>query len=393
MMKSLIFDYIKNYKATLMCTGLSLGLSVLLTMIARSYPAFSYWYAETVPPIFINTAGRFFSLFPFSVFEVFLLAACIFLLIGIIRFLFLLLRSPRQSLKYGGRFLHGTVCFLSLLLLLFTLTTSINYSRPDISAGTDTTVREYSEEELLRLNLLLIDDISALSAEISTDGQGLLRLDHAQLGNFAATSMRNLGDRYPSLTGYYPVPKPIFFSKVMSYMGITGIFSPFTIEANFNNDVPAFIIPYTICHELAHLKGFMKEDEAGFLAYLACSGSVFPEVRYSGTLNALQYSMRQLYSNTNSDVYNHVYMSIPERVRAEVDQSRAYWENHTTPLTSIAKTANDKYLAVNAQTDGTKSYGRMVDLLLKEFEDRISEKYGDKIILPLLDKSQEPQLN
>ena len=392
-MKSRIFDYIKNYRATLTYTGLCLGASVLLTMIARSYPAFSSRYAETVPPVFINTIGRLFSLFPFSVFEVFLLAACIFLLIFISRFLVLLIRRPRQSLKYGGRFLHGTVCFLSVLLLLFTLTTSINYSRPDISAGTDSTVREYSEEELLGLALLLIDDISALSAEIPTDEEGLLSLDHAQLGSVAAASMRNLGDRYPSLSGYYPVPKPVFFSKAMSYMGITGIFSPFTFEANFNNDVPAFIIPYTITHELAHLKGFMKEDEAGFLAYLACAGSDSPEFRYSGTLNALQYSMSQLYSNTNSDVYNDVYMSIPERVRAEVTRSTAYWESHTSSLTSMAKTANDKYLAVNAQTDGTKSYGRMVDLLLKEYEDRIFDKYGDRIILPLLDKSQEPQLN
>ncbi|GAB1476838.1 hypothetical protein MASR2M70_16740 [Bacillota bacterium] len=243
------------------------------------------------------------------------------------------------------------------------------------------------------LTLLLIDDLSDLSEIVPTDEQGLLSLVDLDPESSAIASMRGLGDRYESLSGYYPRPKPVFFSEAMSYMGITGIFSPFTLEANYNNDVPSYIIPYTVCHELAHLKGFMREDEAGFLAYLASAGSDSPVFRYSGTLNALQYSLRQLYANSGSEVFSSVYARIPERARAEIAQSMAYWEAHSTTLTSMAKSANDKYLAVNAQAGGTKSYGRMVDLMIKEYEDRIALEYGPKIAPYVLDKSEAPQLN
>ena len=69
------------------------------------------------------------------------------------------------------------------------------------------------------------------------------------------------------------------------------MFSPFTIEANYNQDIPDYEIPYTVCHELAHLKGWIREDEAGFIAYLACRESQEPALQYSGTLNALSYAM------------------------------------------------------------------------------------------------------
>ena len=48
--------------------------------------------------------------------------------------------------------------------------------------------------------------------------------------------------------------------------------------------MPYYNIPHTICHELSHLKGFMREDEANFIGYLACIGSDSPDFRYSGYL-------------------------------------------------------------------------------------------------------------
>lgn len=68
----------------------------------------------------------------------------------------------------------------------------------------------------------------------------------------------------------------------MSYLDISGIYCPFTFEANVNVHMNDVLIPVTMCHELSHLSGYMREDEANFIAFLACLQSDDPEFRYSG---------------------------------------------------------------------------------------------------------------
>lgn len=57
------------------------------------------------------------------------------------------------------------------------------------------------------------------------------------------------------------------------------------------NDV---LIPVTMCHELSHLSGYMREDEANFIAFLACLQSDDPEFRYSGVYLASVHAMNAL---------------------------------------------------------------------------------------------------
>ena len=141
------------------------------------------------------------------------------------------------------------------------------------------------------------------------------------------------------------------------------MFSPFTIEANYNRDIPDYEIPYTICHELAHLKGWIREDEAGFIAYLACRESQEPALQYSGTLNALSYAMNALYGAGRRESY----IRIDSAGTAKKNRvSNRYWKQFETKVAEVSTSLNDHYLKANAQSDGVQSYGRMVDLLLAE---------------------------
>ena len=62
----------------------------------------------------------------------------------------------------------------------------------------------------------------------------------------------------------------------MSYADIAGMYFPFTVESNINADGPFFTIPATMGHEMAHQCGFMREDEANFIGYLACKDASRP---------------------------------------------------------------------------------------------------------------------
>ena len=52
-----------------------------------------------------------------------------------------------------------------------------------------------------------------------------------------------------------------------------GYYNPFTGEAQVNTNVPAFVIPFTTCHEMAHQIGYASESEASFVGFLVIRNS------------------------------------------------------------------------------------------------------------------------
>lgn len=365
--------YIKKHRKTFIYSGVFMLISLTLLLLSRNNEDFAQWYSSEVYPIFPNSLGRLLSPLPFSIFEIGLYIAFMLFIVYIFKILWMVLhKSPKLKSILSKGFTRG-ICILSSLFLVFTLTGSINYSRSTFASSTGLPIQNYTQEELTQLSILLIKDIESLVSQVNVDKNGFLSIDQKEINKEAVKAMKNLGKRYNTLSGYYPNTKPILLSKAMSYLGITGIYSPFTLEANYNRDVASFIIPYTICHELSHLKGYMREEEAGFIAYLACRDSNSKALQYSGAVNALIYTLNSIHINVSAETFLSVYSQIPEQVKMELENSRYYWEKHTVPITSIAKAANDQYLIANAQTSGTKSYGKMVDLLLAEYADKLRE--------------------
>ncbi|MBN7774145.1 DUF3810 domain-containing protein [Clostridium aminobutyricum] len=341
-----------------------LGLS--LVHIARANPEFSQWYASSAFQIFPNIVGRLFSLLPFSALEIGLYLLPLFVIFGILNLIANLFtaeerkRVPQQLLKTSVTI----ACFASTILLMVLLTCSMNYNRNGIAKDIDIVVTASSHEDLVKLTALLIDDLAGLSTQIQPSTDGTFQMDPVAIKNESKQAMFSLGEKYSSLSGYYPNPKPILMSSWMSNINLTGIFSPYTIEANYNQDVPDYLIPYTICHELAHLRGYIREDEAGFIAYLACSSSDSASLQYSGKLNALSYVLSALYRDSSKEEYERIIATLPEQARTDLIAEQEYWRQHESTASEIATNANDKYLKANAQSDGVKSYGRIVDLLL-----------------------------
>ena len=83
----------------------------------------------------------------------------------------------------------------------------------------------------------------------------------------------DLEKEFPFLQMESVEAKPIFFSKLQSMMGFTGMYFPFTGEANVNIDAPAALFPATVAHEMAHQRMIASELEANFLGVAACLSS------------------------------------------------------------------------------------------------------------------------
>lgn len=355
----------KNYKIYFIFILVSVALTVILNVVSRYFTPFAEWYSTTIYPIIVNIFGRIASIFPFSIVELLIYLGIIYLIYKLVMGIKQLFSRPKETKDYKLGILR-LLSFIVALLLIFTLTTGINYHRNTFSQNSGLIIRESTLEELYELSDDLIQRAIPISNQVKADEYGITVID-VDLAKTAKQAMKNIGEKYEALAGYYPNPKPILASRLMSYTGIVGVYSSFTLEANYDKDVPAYDIPAIVLHELSHLKGFMREDEANFIAYLACLESDSLVFQYSGIVSAIMYSMNALYDAGGKDQYWELYDKLPPQIIRDLDYSTVYWAQFESPVAEVTEVVNNTYLKVNAQKDGTKSYGRVVDLLLAEY--------------------------
>lgn len=336
--------------------------TVILQILARFVPGFGEWYAASVYLLLVNIFSRLYSLLPFSLSE-----AGLYLLI-ILFFAGGIIGAITGGKAYIKKWLYKIALTVSLLLFTYTLGCGINYYRTPFSEKENYQIESSSVDDLADLCSLLTTELKLAAAEITLNEDGTMSLDLHQAKYQAREAMSRLGQEYPALKGYYPLPKYLINSQLLSIQKVMRIYSPFTIEANVNKDMPVFNIPVTLCHELSHLRGFMREDEANFIAYLACIASDQPEFRYSGLLLAYTYSMSALARTGEMELYFQIWGELPETAKIDLYQDRQFWESYDSKVAEAANQMNDAYLKANSQEDGVKSYGRMVDLLLAHYK-------------------------
>jgi hypothetical protein len=120
-------------------------------------------------------------------------------------------------------------------------------------------------------------------------------------------------------------------------------------------------------HEIAHTRGFAREDEAGFLAFLTGLYSDNPDFAYSALLGAALRTLNAL-AGVDMDRYQTVAAKLGDGIRRDLDASSRYWKQFEGPVQEVSTQVNDAYLQANLQDDGVRSYGRMVDLVLAWYE-------------------------
>lgn len=358
------------FRADILIPLILLLISAALLGTAYRSTAFAEWYAQNVYPALVRIVGSAFGILPFSAGELIVYAIAITVVVFLIK-LILCSRKRSRRRQLLRRAAMTLLWMLSIILFLFTIHCGINYHRVPFSEHMTLEVRPSSIEELAALEMELIEETNLLAEKVPVADDGTTRLSYSpkELSQRAATVMYSVGKMYPKLDGYYPQTKPVFFSKGMSLLDITGVYFPLTIEANINVDVPDYTVLATACHELSHLRGFMREDEANFIAYLACRESGDDEFHYSGNMLALIYVRNALYS-VDQQMASDLYVLMSDRVKMDFRANSDYWKAFKGPVATVSQAVNNSYLKINSQSDGVKSYGRVVDLLLADYRTR-----------------------
>lgn len=308
---------------------------------------------------------------PVSIAEILVVLSILFALFYIVKTIIRMIKSSSKAFKILCNALVNILTAVSLLYFGFMLLWGINYQRLPFSQIANYDTSPASTDELLEVCKSLMEHANRLRKHVEEDNNGGMKLSasvnetlkRACLGYEAASKT------YPELHHNYGRPKGVILSEVMSYLGIGGVYFPFTGEANVNISMPHTSIPFTACHEMAHQIGFAREDEANFIAYIACKNHPSPDFQYSGILSALINATNTLY-RYNRDEYFKLRNSFSEGVIRDLDALNIYWEKYDTPIEDFSSSVNNTYLKANMQQDGVRSYGRMVDLLIAEYRSR-----------------------
>ena len=359
------------------------------------FPAYADAYVEDIFPLWPALYGRLTSLVSFSVGEWLLCAGAVLAaafaaaLIAALAVRLIRHTGPGPRLS---RFLRFCTAVLTAVFLVMTLNCLILYhctplerspafraggAAGAVSAADGAQPADAAEdptpEELASLRDEIADICNALSREVSRDADGIAVYGgtEAQMREACRDLTGALAGEFPRLAGYVVRPKPLYFSGFMSQQHMCGYYFPFSMEANYNTVMLPLNRPAAICHELAHTRGFIYEDEANFIGALACIRSDDVFMRYSGWLSIFTYVDNDLYRTVSHDEY-YSHTKVEEQVRMDdlflSDEAWEKVEKNAVLDTEFVHRAADTYVDVTLKTNGVASgrasYNGVVRLLI-----------------------------
>lgn len=354
-------------------------IAVLLSCAARMIPGFAQWYSITVYPVLQGSLGRLSGLMPFSVGEI----LCIILPVLFVFDVAASFINGRKQCASSAddkpvekplrRICRHMFIAASILFFLYSANCGVNYYRdpfvdPDVYKNAKFTAEDL--EEFCDYTVSRLQGIYTVSTTEYPSGRALAVNAVDSMENYAATETNSpeaIGN-ISALEGFYPRPKELtVLSRLFSQMGVSGIYCPFTIEANINGEMTGLEKPFTACHELSHLKGFMNEGEANYIGWLSCINSEDEAFNRSGWLIAWIYAGNSLY-RMDPERYYELREKLPDEAIRELDENTEFWATHETKASEVQNRVNDAYLKSNGQDKGIQTYGQLTTLMLIWFE-------------------------
>lgn len=261
----------------------------------------------------------------------------------------------------------------SVVVFWFYASWGLSYFQPPVSERLGLEVLDQppdlDEDELFELLERAVRKANAAYVEVhgSTDAgevthppegfnaDGALEVAYARLGE-------DLG--LPESFGARRGPtKVMWVSEALCWMGIGGIYLPFTGEANINGNTPAWTQPQIMAHEKAHQRMVASEDEANFFGYLAGVRAQPALIRYGAWVAIYGQLLRAAIPVDVDRVRAMAEQRLPG-VRRDAEARAAFWQRYDSQLDDLHRSFNDVYLKANNVEGGVAAYARAVQWIV-----------------------------
>jgi len=272
----------------------------------------------------------------------------------------------QKGAKNNVSFVRTILGILSVALLVYVLFVFLfgaGYRTTPLEDKLELDATEISAQELYDTTVTVIDRLNGLADQILyAPEKGSLRpYSHEETVDLCVDAYAALAEQYDFIPLLDAPVKQIVLSEPMTYTHISGVYTFFTGEANLNTNYPHYVNAYTTAHEMAHQRGIARENEANFIAYLVCITSDDPFMQYAGYLNMYEYLASPLYT-ASPTLYGKAVSTLDNRVLYDLRCYSKFFDRYRTNVAATVSSAvNDTYLTIQG-TEGTRSYGMVVDL-------------------------------
>ena len=275
--------------------------------------------------------------------------------------------TKKSIIAWGGWVLSAC----AFVYLIHTMVWGLNYYAGPLAEDIRMEAAQYTIEELADATEYYMDKANALSSKVKRDGSGSLTYpEFEELADRAGMGFQRLVyDRsYPIFAGSTLPVKKLGWADMYTSMGITGVTFGITGEAAVNPQIPDVLLPFTMCHEMAHRMCIASERDANFAAFLACSVHPMVEFEYSAYFMAFRYCFNALSSVktvAGAEATAAIKEGIGDKLRKDLNDYNAFFsEKQDKAATDLANTANDTYLKTSGEKSGIGSYSEVCDLLV-----------------------------
>lgn len=307
------------------------------------------YYSKGFYPHVSSALRCIFGYLPFSVGDLLYAVLIVFMLFQFFLFCNSLFRETNKLQVIMEGFARGVQVILFFWVLFHALW-GFNYYRLSIPDRFELSKGEVSNLELVNLAQFSLEEINRYAP-----GR---KLDHHLT---EATSIRLA---YDSLSKYYPSlnlsnisHKSSMFGVLGNYMGYGGYYNPFTGEAQINDRMPSFLLPFISLHELAHQLGNAKESEANFIGYLAAMHTSDSSILYSANLELFLYTTAAL-RKTDSLTVKQLYNELSPIAQNDIKEYEEFVQQYYGPVDRFVTSFYSGFLRMNNQPDGLKSYNK-----------------------------------
>ncbi len=375
---SILQPFIKNIGKTKMIIILFIPLNYLLFSVVVKHEGFiefvyhSYIYSGISYLLRSITWSISISIAEFILWCLLIFITYIFIF-GIIK----IILKTDSFIRMFKKTVVNILTIYSIVYFVFMLFWGLNYHRKSFADIAGLKIETSNIEDLKSLSKQLILAINSERIGLNTDSVGVVSLPKPM--SYYLTTAKigydSIGLKYPKFKMPLLRAKRIEFSFLFSKLGVGGVYSPFTGEANVNCSQPDPFIPNVICHEIAHQCGIAPEDEANFIGYLTSTSNSDKYFRYSGLLMATRHCLRAL-AVVDNEQYVEFRRGLSLGVELDYAAFTRYYQENNSFINRISTIFYDFYLKSNSQSSGVKSYGRVVELLIADFK-----KHNDLIYL------------
>lgn len=350
-------------------------IGILLSPAALIVQKFAFKHPGWVENVYIPTfyapvskgISSLFGLFPFSCAEVIVVSAMLW--IPLLLFFWYKKQIAAQKSRGGafGCVLVNLAGLAGTLYFAYILFCGLGYARMPLASSLGYEADGMTRTQLQSLCSILEQEAETLREGLTEDDNGVFMPQGGLNTVLSRTQDSFNGTKKSLFWGNYSKPKKVLLSPLWAYTQTTGMFFPYTIEANINTVNTPMLYAATAAHEAAHQRGFMREDEANFIAWYVLKDSTNPEDRYSGYMLALIHAGNALY-RADPQAYDALCAEYSDGMKRDLNAHNELWDQYEGKAAEISEQVNNTYLRANNQSDGVASYGRMVDLLFAHYQ-------------------------